>query len=175
MNTIRPFLLLFSLLYLLTSCGVSSDDSAVDSALETTTFILVRHAEKAEGKDPVLSDIGMQRANRLATTLSNVKLDKIYCTSYQRTQLTAGPIADLQGLSISEYSGFDHEELIDEVFEELRGGKVLIVGHSNTTANFINSLLGTSDYENLSEDAYDDLFFLRARSMRDAELLHLKY
>ena len=62
------------------------------TAQQITTFILVRHAEKAAegGKDPSLSDRGKARAKTIAAMLATAGVTKIFSTPYKRTQDSAG-------------------------------------------------------------------------------------
>ena len=151
----------------------------IEKYLETariTNFILVRHAETTGGgSEPVLSAEGMERAERLAGILSELDIDRVYSTNYNRTMDTAQPTADNKGLEITNYGGFDQQAVINDILENVNGGKVLIVGHSNTTPNFLNVLTGTSDYPNLPEGAYDNLFIVNVKSKGDSEVINLKY
>lgn len=164
---------------------VNTTDTLIVTALDTiliqdestlTCFILVKHAEKGtDGTDPDLTTEGMERAERLAFILSQMNLDKIYSTDYKRTMQTAMPTADNQDLNITEYGGFDHIAVISDFLEDNNQGKVLIVGHSNTTPNFLNTLTGTSDYDDIDEDTFDDLFIVKTKEKGDSEVVHLKY
>ena len=71
---------------------------------ESHTVFLVRHAEKATepASDPPLSAAGMQRADTLVHLLANAKPVAIYTSQYQRTQLTAKPLADAVGIAHGE-------------------------------------------------------------------------
>ena len=141
-----------------------------------TTFFLVRHAETSgSGNDPVLSSEGMERADELMRILGNVELDAIYSTNYNRTMQTASPVADDQALNVEMYGGFDLDTVSDEILTTFPSGKILVVGHSNTTPSFINELLGENTYSQLSESAYDNLFIVTVYEKGNAEVLHLKY
>ena len=164
---------------------VSTTDTLFVSTIDTllipdeaaiTNFILVRHAETFPiGNNPALVQAGIDRAEKLANMLSELELDRVYSTVYNRTTQTATPTAENQGLDITNYGGFDQEEVIDDVLENATEGKILIVGHSNTTANFLNALTGTLDYPSLSGDAYDNIFIVNTKSKGDSEVIHLKY
>ena len=69
---------------------------------DLTTFILVRHAEKAfDGtKDPALTEVGKDRSLRLASLLQKQEVAALYSTPFKRTQVTLIPIAQGQQLSI---------------------------------------------------------------------------
>ena len=154
-----------------------TDTLFISDETEFTTFILVKHAEipMTIATDPILTQAGFERAEKLANMLSKLKLNRVYSTMFQRTKQTAMPTAGNQGLEITDYGGFDHESVIDDVLENVNEGIVLIVGHSNTTPNFLNSLTGTSDFEELGETSFDNLFIVHCRSKGDSELTHLKY
>ncbi|MDA9774037.1 histidine phosphatase family protein [Saprospiraceae bacterium] len=144
---------------------------------EITYFIFVKHAEKGDDgtSDPELTEEGIARAENLAFVLSELNLDRIYSTDYNRTMQTAMPTAEEQGLSITIYGGFDHNQVIDDILENQSEGRILISGHSNTTPNFLNALTGTSDYEVIEEDVYDNLYIVKVKSKGDSEVTHLKY
>ncbi len=140
-----------------------------------TTFILVRHAETAGGNDPVLSMVGMERAEELTRIMGSLSLDAIYSTNFNRTMQTASPVAAAQGLSIQTYGGFDLDPLSDEILENYPAGKILVVGHSNTRPDFLNVLTGTNGFSQLPEMEYDNLFIMTVLEKGRAEVLHLKY
>ena len=65
---------------------------------QTTTVILVRHAEQdyaSDDRDPILSAAGEARAEELVRVLREVKIDAIYSTPLHRTRETAKPVAQL--------------------------------------------------------------------------------
>jgi len=151
-------------------------DRISNSESSVTQFILIRHAEKSEGEpDPELSDVGIERARRLAVILSELEIDRVYSTQFNRTVQTATPIANDQGIEISYYSGFDQVEVVKDILDHVCGGTVVIVGHSNTIPQFINVLTGTTDYEHIESDDYDNLFVVSTRSLGESEVIHLKY
>ena len=117
----------------------------------------------------------MERAEKLATLLSETSLNKIYSTNYKRTIQTATPTANKQNLTIVNYEALEHDKLIEDILENNKEGKVLVVGHSNTIPNFLNTLTNTSDYPELSEDAYDNLYIVHTKSKGDSEVINLKF
>lgn len=125
---------LFSVLWLIALSGY---------AQSVTTFILVRHAEKAvDGtKDPELSDEGKKRALSLVSLLSKQKIDALYSTKFKRTENTILPLAKSTGLSIQHYDGSKMDE-VDNILAKHNGQTIVMVGHSNTTpiiANYLTS------------------------------------
>ena len=124
-----------------------------------TTIFLVRHAEKVgDGSaDPALTPAGAARADELAHILKHVKLDAIYSTPYIRTKQTVLPTAKEKGLEVKLYKPGE-EDFLKKVLQEFSGGTVLIVGHSNTIPGLANELAGQSDFSDLHDATYDNLF-----------------
>ena len=157
----------------------------VDTIIETifqslpdtaTTFILVRHAETTGGgANPNLSAAGQARAETLRDMLSPLTLSAVYSTNYNRTIQTAQPVANSKGLPVLQYDSTDPEALIDPALANFPKGIVLIVGHSNTTPEFINAMTGKQDAPFIAETDYDNLFIVQVSARGDATLLHLKY
>src|SRR5688500_7585595 len=71
----------------------------------TTTYYLVRHAEKAcdDCNTCGLSPDGMNRAELLADYLSNKGIDTIFSSQCLRARNTAQPIADLLNENVNIY------------------------------------------------------------------------
>ena len=134
--------------------------SAQDSSQSTSQVIyLVRHAEKAiaESHDPPLSEKGIIRAKRLSALLSEAQISAIYSTNFIRTLSTAEPLSTKLGLPIELY-----DPLKRDIIQTIKnsGDNLLIIGHSNTIPNLINTLLAYRKFEHLAEDEYDKLFIL---------------
>lgn len=136
--------------------------SIVSYAQETTTYYFIRHAEKIRtnpnDKDPGLSFDGYKRADKWKAVLSNVKFDAVYSSNYNRTKLTAKPTADANKLPILLY---DPSKMYTESFKfNTKGKNVLIVGHSNTTPAFVNTILGENKYKQISDDNNSNLYIV---------------
>lgn len=128
----------------------------------TTTYYLVRHAEKdisdKTNRNPELTETGHTRASNLVSVLKEVKFDEIYSTDYIRTKDTAKPLAEANNLNIILYNprGVDYQKFMAKT----KGKTVMIVGHSNTTPYFANGILGEELYENLDESVYNNLYIV---------------
>jgi broad specificity phosphatase PhoE len=61
-----------------------------------------------------------------------------------------------------------------ELLREHRGGRALIVGHSNTVPAIVRKLSGMSVPE-IPEDEYDDVYVVTVPSFGRASVLRLKY
>ncbi len=133
-----------------------------NSTATATTYIFVRHAEKVlsnpSDRDPDLTTQGQQRATQLAYVLKDMNIDKVYSTNYKRTMQTAAPTAKQFNLEVEQYNP---RELFSEQFQKDTHNKtVLVVGHSNSTPNFVNKILGTPKYQGIDEKDYGKLFII---------------
>lgn len=129
---------------------------------ETTTYYLIRHAEKertdATNRDPNLNENGLKRAQGWATYFDKIHLDAVYSTDYNRTQQTAKPTAKSKKLDIVSY---DPRNMNDSIFQkETKGKSVLIVGHSNTTPVFTNKILEGNKYEDMDDHDNASLYIV---------------
>lgn len=144
---------------------------------ETTTFILVRHAEKAmDGtKDPTLTTAGEERARKLLQMFTAADITAIYSTDLKRTRMTVDPLAKSKGLDIQTYEWKSPKALLNKILEENTGGTVIISGHSNTTPILANFLLGTTSLEQFEDDDYGNLIIITATKIGAGKLLHMRY
>jgi broad specificity phosphatase PhoE len=146
-------------------------------AIETTisTFYFIRHAEKdrsnSENADPELTQKGMGRAMHWAEILKDVDLDAIYSTDYNRTAMTAAPTSVNQDIDVEYYD----PRIID--FEQFKADNlnrtVLVVGHSNTTPNFVNKIIGEDKFAAMEDDDNGSLFIVQiANDKATTQRLH---
>ncbi|WP_158837726.1 SixA phosphatase family protein [Polaribacter sp. L3A8] len=149
----KNFLLLFIFAFtVLTSC----------TSNETTTYYLIRHAEKDRtdktNRNPDLNKNGQERAKKWANHFKNVQFDAIYSTNYNRTLQTATPTAESKNLEIIKYNP---SKMYDSIFQqETKGKTVLVVGHSNTTPAFVNKILGEKKYKDMDDDNNASLYIV---------------
>jgi len=149
------------------SLGPNSEENIPKPSNDSvTTFYLIRHAEKdrsdSKNSDPILTDKGLERAENWAKALKDIDFDAIYSTNYKRTMQTATPLADLKRLEILNY---DANNLYNSEFKKATSGKtVLVVGHSNTTPQFVNAILGEKKYENINDSENGALFIVEVQA-----------
>lgn len=142
-----------------------------------TTFIVVRHAEKAndDPRDPSLSSAGQARAQALAVSLADEPLAGAYATAYRRTQMTAAPTAHRHGLAVVTY---DARQSPGDFAAQLRRahphGTVLVVGHSNTTPEIAAALCGCA-VAPMSEDEFERRLTIRIDAAGTARLTETRY
>lgn len=105
--------------------------------------VLVRHGEPlAGGSDPSLSAAGQARASELAETLAAAGVVKIITSNFARTQETAAPLATHLGLTPVVIPALDVAAIVAAV--KAAKGLAVVVGHSNTVPDVVDTLCGTS-------------------------------
>ncbi len=124
-----------------------------------TVYYFIRHAEKIDdSKDPDLSENGKLRVEKWKIIFENVDFNVVYSTNFKRTQQTASYVADAKKIGIINY---DPKNINLDIFREQTVGKtVLIVGHSNSTPDFVNKLLKQNKYQKIDESVFGNLYIL---------------
>jgi broad specificity phosphatase PhoE len=137
--------------------------------------VAVRHAEKVdESKDPPLSPAGKKRALALARHLRTARVKAIYVTQYQRTALTAAPLAVATGLAPIVVPADVRQQLVDRIRRDHANDVVLVVGHSNTVPDVLR-LLGHRDPVTIADTEHDNLFVAIPREAGPPTVLRLRY
>lgn len=144
---------------------------------QTTTFIVLRHAEKADNtKDPNLSTEGLIRAEELRKTLSPISVEAIYATPFNRTKQTVTPLANEKRITITEYPvNKPYAELVNELIDDYRGKTVVIVGHSNTIPEILKVLSNNTFNVSISDNQFDNLFVVTLTDGKQPEVAPMKY
>ena len=126
-------------------------------AVHSKSIYLTRHAEKIDdgSKDPVLTIQGEIRAKNIADMLSEANIQHVYSTDYQRTQLTAKPLAQFLGLTVKSYNPNELASFAQQLKQQ--SGNALVVGHSNTTP-MLTYLLSGQAVNSLDESDFDNIY-----------------
>ena len=146
----------FLLIIVISSIQIQAQDAAI------TTYYLIRHAEKVRAdstnKNPHLTEKGKSRAQNWSTVFKDVNFDMVYSTNYNRTIQTATPTANEKNLEMQFYNP---KVLFDSNFQsETKGKTVLVVGHSNTTPQFVNKILAEERYTNIDDSNNSNLYIV---------------
>ena len=135
-------------LAIVSACATAQKLTVDPAAPGLTTVYIVRHAEKstmvASDPDPDLTSVGQRRAEALASRLGTAGVTAIIATQFKRTQETAQPLAAalrIQPEIIPAGARSSSDSVAAAVLRH-RGGKILIVGHSNTIPGIIEALGG---------------------------------
>lgn len=143
----------------------------------TTNIYIVRHAEKLEGNDPLLTDEGNTRAGDLMRILNDKKIKRIYVTQYLRTQNTADSLRIQLGIdTIQILADTSCASLFTAITKNNDWDKpILIISHSNIMQKIIYKL-GVTDFpqEYIPANEFDNLYQIRFEKMIPV-LTQLKY
>jgi phosphohistidine phosphatase SixA len=137
------------------------------TAASTTTVFVLRHAEKVTTNpgdpDPPLAPAGEARALELAQLFGNApkgqSLDAIIVTELRRTQDTVRPLANRLGVPVIVVPAEEPARAAKRALSEYRGGRVLIVAHSDTVPEIVKELSGV-DVGPMSESEYGILYLV---------------
>jgi broad specificity phosphatase PhoE len=148
----------------------------------STTVVVIRHAEKEVStgeSNPPLSEAGKARAALLARMFGDGKapghLDTIYVSTALRTQLTAAPLAASLGIRPILVAPDDPRGLARRVLRENGGGRVLIVGHSDTVPAIVSVLSGGINVPDMADDEYGTLYVVTVPRIGHANILRLTF
>ena len=142
-----------------------------EPANATTTFLVVRHAER-DGNLDKLTKNGEQRSQVLASLGKTLNVQVIYSTDTERTKGTAKPLATSADTTIRSYKK-PSKDWIASLKQNHAGQVVLIVGHSNT-AGVIAGLLANEKPFEIAHDEYDALFLVQV-SNSATQSMRLRY
>jgi broad specificity phosphatase PhoE len=148
---------------------------------DSTTIIVVRHAEKVQGgsADPPLSPAGEARAALLARMLGDTRLpghiDAIYVSPALRNRLTAAPLAARLRLTPSVVASGDSRDLARRVMREHSGGRILVVGHVDTVPAIVAALSGAKDVPPIGSEEYGTMYIVTVPRIGSANILSVSY
>lgn len=179
----RPFLtpIWLSALGALFIVSFLSFEAWLWATADSTTIIVVRHAEKAtdDGDDPPLTPAGEARAALLARMFGDVRepghIDAIYISPMVRNRMTAAPVAARLGLTPVVAPAGDAAGLARRVLREHGGGRVLVVGHSDTVPEIVASLTGAKNLPKIADDEYGTMYVVTVPRIGRADFLRLTY
>jgi broad specificity phosphatase PhoE len=148
----------------------------------STTVIVIRHGEKdlsVSVTDPPLSPAGEARAALLARMFGDAngigRVDAIYVSPALRNRLTAAPLAERLGISATVAPGDDPQALARRALREHAGGRVLIVGHSDTVPRIVAALSGEPKIPEIGEQEYGTMYIIAVPRIGNPNLLRLNY
>ena len=119
-----------------------------------TTYYLIRHAEKDRtdltNKNPELNEKGFERTKFWGEYFEDKNLKKFYTTDYMRTFQTIIPIVYPYKEKVNFY--VPNDSMFSKKFwKDTYGTNTIIVGHSNTTPQFVNQIIGKEKYKDIPD------------------------
>ncbi|WP_291864164.1 phosphoglycerate mutase family protein [Maribacter sp.] len=158
--------IIFLILFIigLSSCkdkAIETQETAV--VPEVSTYYFIRHAEKdrsnSQNSDPELIQKGLGRAMHWAEIFVDIDLDAIYSTDYSRASMTAAPTSVKKNIDVQYYNFEDIN--IEQFKKDHINQNTLIVGHSNSTPEFVNQMLGEEKYNQMDDYDNGSLFIVQ--------------
>jgi 2,3-bisphosphoglycerate-dependent phosphoglycerate mutase len=155
----------------------SSASEPASAGDKVTTVFVVRHAEKAGSSGDVsLSEVGKDRAAKLAELLAEAEVTGIYTSKAKRTKETAQDLAQCLKLEHQEMPMPQNlESSIMEILRKHRGEAVLIVNHSRGVRAIINALGADGERCAVRGDEYDNLCVVTLHGTGKAHVTRLQY
>jgi broad specificity phosphatase PhoE len=130
---------------------------ALSQTAAAEPIYMIRHAEKAAGEDPGLTEAGRARAARWAEMLSEAGIAAVITTNAARTRETGEIIAGLLGANRVEVDIGHVAGVIDMLEFDYPDVPVLIVGHNETLPGILMRLRLEGAPE-MADDEYARLF-----------------
>lgn len=149
--------------------------------MDTTTVIIVRHAEKQLGTidDPPLTAEGEVRAERLAAMLGErrdgLPITRVFTSEARRSQQTAAPLARRLGIAPVTMPARDVRALVEALKDGRSDAAAVVVGHSNTVPQIISRLTRGRVAVTIDEEDYGALFIVTVSTFGPPSVIRLQY
>lgn len=127
---------------------------------DKTTYYFIRHAEKdlTTEENPQLTFEGIKRSNYWAEYFTDKQLTAFYTTKFTRNYQTLIPIMHNFKGKPKVYE-LKTDSLFSETFwKDTYGKNVVVVGHNNTTPQFVNEILRKDKYTTIEDGVYGNLY-----------------
>ena len=148
----------------------------------STVVVVIRHAEKdvnVSTADPPLNEAGEVRAALLARMFGDAKtfgrLDAIYVSPALRNRLTAAPLAARLGINETVVPSDDSAALARRVLHEHPGGRLLIIGHSDTVPQIVAALSGNAKIPEIGAEEYGTMYIITVPQIGHANAMRVTY
>ncbi len=179
----RPFLTPIWLTVFGALCAMGCLIFAVSlwSTADSTTIVVIRHAEKElnAGGDPPLSVAGEARAALLSRMFGDSttagRIDAIYVSPAVRNRMTAGPLAARLGLSPIVAGAANSQALARRMLHDHAGGRVLVIAHSDTVNEIVESLSGVERLPPIGDEEYGIMYIVSVPRIGRPNLLRVNY
>jgi phosphohistidine phosphatase SixA len=104
------------------------------------------------------------------------RVKRIYVTGTRRTQQTAAGLAQRLGLTPAVIDAkSDSRGLAQRILRENRGGRALVVGHSNTVPELVAALAHTDGVPPMGDEEFDTVYVVTVPTIGKVSVLRLKY
>ncbi|RKR13371.1 broad specificity phosphatase PhoE [Maribacter vaceletii] len=175
MKAIKSLLVIF-LFVSFFSCKNKTNLEEVNTVKEVSTYYFIRHAEKDRSNpdniDPELIQKGLGRAMHWAEIFDDIELDAIYSTDFLRSSMTAAPTSVKKNIDVKYYN-FDDIN-VNQFKKDHANQNILIVGHADTSPEFVNQLLEEDKYSSMEDYDNGSLFIVQiTNGIATSQRLHI--
>ena len=129
-----------TMLALTASLALVMNTEESEMAGQGRTIIVLRHAEKEAGTDPVLTERGLKRAQEVALLLGKCGATALISSEFKRTRLTLEPLAMALERKVETIPAADTKQLVERCRTAADGSTLVICGHSNTVPALLKAL-----------------------------------
>lgn len=143
-------------------------------APNTRVIYVVRHAEKDTGPDPILTEKGTARAERLSRIIEHEQIGAVFVTDTRRSRLTGLPTAKNHSIELTEYAANDGAALSASVEALPVDAGALIVAHSNTVSVVLEAF-GARPIGDLPDHEYARLYVIVTRDGDHVRTMRLAF
>ena len=102
-------------------------------------------------------------------------VDAIYVSPALRNRLTAAPLAERLGITATVVPADDPKGLARKALREHTGGRVLIIGHTDTVPQIVAALSDNSAIPEIGDEEYGTMYIVTVPKIGNANLLRLHY
>jgi broad specificity phosphatase PhoE len=102
------------------------------------------------------------------------RINAIIASETRRAQRTAAPLAERLGIAVTTVDARDLDELVRRIHAN-RGGRILVVGHSNTVPEIVHRLVGGDPLPPIADDDYSLMYVITLPTLGPASLLRVSY
>ncbi len=133
-----------------------------------------RHSPRRKGSQRQRYRSAAQSGGRGASNVIG-HLDAIYVSPALRNRLTAAPLAERLGISATVAPADDPPSLVRRALREHAGGRVLIVGHSDTVPRIVAALSGNPKIPEIGDQDYGIMYIVTVPQIGHPNLVRLNY
>jgi broad specificity phosphatase PhoE len=147
----------------------------------TTTIIVVRYADVADGTNPAgsLTAAGRRRAQELARVLADIDvgggLDAIFANQNLSSQQTVQPLAERLDIPVQVVDSKNVGGLRDMLRTEYKGKIVLVVTDRDVLPRLIRRLRGSEDVPAIADAEYDNIYVVTIPWYGKVKTIRLQY
>jgi hypothetical protein len=146
--------------------GIGLMTMAFKPAPQTTTILLVKHAETIDGTcTSALTEQGSSRAMMLADLFKTTSLEQIYACGNQGTGATVSHLAAGKGLKAKRFETADLRKSVFNMYSENTGKTIVICADDEVLAQILDLLIGEKGSADVKKDNRGTIYQVKSQSL----------